>query len=76
MDNIRITIPDSVILDAPDPIHPADFPEVTNCPVSCNSWIIYHPNGMFETFDRKIAFEAFSKGIEVKTAYEHLASLS
>jgi len=76
MNNIRITIPDSVILDAPDPIHPDDFPEVTDCPVSCNSWIIYRADGLFETFDRKIAFQYFSKGIEVKTAYEHLASLS
>ena len=52
------------------------LPELSESPVSCNSWIIYAKAGLIETYSRRAAFNAFKRGLTVKTAFQHLADLN
>ena len=52
------------------------LPELHDSPVSCNSWIIYDKAGLIETYSRRAAFNAWKRGLTVKTAFQHLAELN
>lgn len=55
------------------------FPELKTGQESCNSWVCTHPTNsrlVVETFNRSKAFEAYSKGWKVLTAYQHLVNLN
>ena len=52
------------------------FPDLSESPVSCNSWVVTKDGHTFETWDNAVARGAFDAGATVETAYDHLVALN